>query len=415
MRYLAAMLPDAIILQNYRSFVEPVELELRPVTMLFGINNSGKSALLRALPLIADSVAPDVRGALDMNSHTIQRATFSQLRWHRPGPDDEQDLIVGVRWGDSTARYFITQDFKRIVVRRLQLDGDEWVWFPRREEARSPALTYTSSAGETQIEFRGLVPHQSKIPALESLHERLVEGMRGTVLWLRAVRAKPERTLTVANLQTWQMVEDGADVAEVLAGNPDILAEVSAWYEANIARRLSIEPVSTSDPNKVRLALRPTGAAALDIDLLDSGEGIIQVLPVLTALSMASRWKEGGPRVLVIEEPESHLNPRLQRALAERIAAVAAQPDPPRLFLETHSLHLLAAIQLLVVDPDSLLKTDSVRIYWVHQDETGRSLAEAITLDEQARFQGPWPHDVFTDLQQMARDLLNARRARHEG
>ena len=51
---------------------------------------------------------------------------------------------------------FITQELKRIVVRRLQLDEDEWVWLPRREEERSPTLTYTSSVGETPIEFRGL-------------------------------------------------------------------------------------------------------------------------------------------------------------------------------------------------------------------------------------------------------------------
>ena len=127
---------------------------------------------------------------------------------------------------------------------------------------------------------------------------------------------------------------------------------------------------------------------------------------------MQSGGTRGGPRILALEEPESHLNPKLQRALAERIASIAALPDPPHLLLETHSPHLLTAIQLLVAARSNPLPASRVLMYWTWQDERGESFADEITLDRDARFDGPWPTDAFTDLNELTRQLLNARRGR---
>lgn len=46
---------SSFTVMNYRSFIRPTTIELKPLTLIFGHNNSGKSALLRALPLLAES------------------------------------------------------------------------------------------------------------------------------------------------------------------------------------------------------------------------------------------------------------------------------------------------------------------------------------------------------------------------
>jgi predicted ATPase len=88
------MFPEAITLRNYRSFASPVRLELRPITLLFGINNSGKSALLRALPILADSVDPAASGPLDVESPAARGSGFQDLRWKGVEPDEDPDLSV---------------------------------------------------------------------------------------------------------------------------------------------------------------------------------------------------------------------------------------------------------------------------------------------------------------------------------
>ena len=52
----------AIRLKNFMAFEDTDWLELRPITLLFGRNSSGKSAVIRALRLLKQSLdAPDGR------------------------------------------------------------------------------------------------------------------------------------------------------------------------------------------------------------------------------------------------------------------------------------------------------------------------------------------------------------------
>ena len=45
--------------ENYRAFVDRAEFALRPLTLLFGYNSAGKSALARLLPIIGASSSPE--------------------------------------------------------------------------------------------------------------------------------------------------------------------------------------------------------------------------------------------------------------------------------------------------------------------------------------------------------------------
>lgn len=66
-------------LENYRGFADRVEIELRPLTLFFGYNSAGKSALVRALPLLCDSVRSDIISPFNLDSETVRDATFDDL------------------------------------------------------------------------------------------------------------------------------------------------------------------------------------------------------------------------------------------------------------------------------------------------------------------------------------------------
>jgi predicted ATPase len=150
----------------------------------------------------------------------------------------------------------------------------------------------------------------------------------------------------------------------------------------------------------------------LDVDFSDTGEGMIQALPVLAALALARRRAEGGPQILAVEEPESQLHPRLQRALVEEICALARKKSPPRIVLETHSEHVLLGVQREIVTGG--LSPEDVVVYWVRQLDTGESVAERVTYDQLARAQGAWPPGVFSDVTEVSREIIQARWERNE-
>lgn len=418
------MLPTAITLQNYRCFASLTELELRPITLLYGVNNAGKSALLRALPLLDASTAPDSTGPLDLECPAARGSSFKDLLWKGIGEDEEQGLGVGLRWQNGEPvcgveyRLDWFSDWRRVMIRRLRiLDSDEkpaWEaqWVPRPEEQGDSAHTYEisspgqeSSRSTIRVRFRGLVP--DKFPPeserhLGLLQERLTK-LREQTQWLAGARRPPERPSRVPSAPRRRLKSDGSDAAAALFSDPQLLQNVSPWYEEHLDRALHVEEVP---PNDFRLMLRNIRRPALDIDLSDTGEGTIQILPVLTALALSQREK--GARILAIEEPESHLHPSLQQALASHLGRLVAGNRSIRVVLETHSEHLLLGVQLEVVQ--ERLRPEDVLIYWVHQLDNGESLAEPVTFDSDARLQGAWPPEMFSEDTEVAREIIRTRR-----
>lgn len=420
------MFPTAITLKNYRSFATPTRLELRPVTLLFGENNVGKSALLRILPILGDSTGPAASGPLELESPAARGSSFQELLWKGIQDDEERDLLLSLTWGGSpkaeTVDFALTwfDDWRRLVIRRFSIrDGEDNLrltaeWRPSPQERSATELTYEiraseASAPSSKLGFQGLVPRSWPThldPILKPAAKRLAT-MHNQAQWLMATRQLPDRIQPFPTAPRWRMKSDGSDTPQVLSGSQELLGEVSTWYEKHLRRKLHIQEVP---PNRFRLMLQNLDKAALDTDLADNGEGTIQVLPVLTALALTHRQLQGGPGLLAIEEPESHLHPTLQRALAERICDVAAGNPSTRIVLETHSEQLLLGLQLQIVQ--GRLRPEDVLVYWVRQIEGGQSIADAVTFDDKARFQGAWPPGVFSSDTDLAREILTARRER---
>jgi predicted ATPase len=286
-------------------------------------------------------------------------------------------------------------------------------WRFRAEEQGAAALTYALDAAGARSEgpvlFRGLVPESKVIPATISLilGEALL-SLRRSVQWLSS-RQLAARSFPRPTAPAWAMRPDGSDMGAILASHPEVLKEVSAWCAAHLQRSVEISEVP--ELGHFRVTLRHTSKAALDVDLLDAGEGVVKVMPVLTALALSRQPAPQAPRILAIEEPESHLHPTLQRALAEHIAsAVSGHEQPPCVVLETHSQHILLGVQIQVAK--GRLHPDQVQVYWVRQDENGRSMAEPVRLSEEGRLLGNWSSAVYTEINDMAGELIQARQER---
>lgn len=146
------------------------------------------------------------------------------------------------------------------------------------------------------------------------------------------------------------------------------------------------------DATRIELlvGLLPTSPDEKDlVNITDVGSGVSQVLPILVALLIA---EEG--QLVYLEEPEAHLHPRAQTALAEVIADAAKRGV--RVVLETHSSLLLLGVQTLVAE--GKLAPELVKLHWFERDpESGITKITSADLDERGAF-GEWPED-FADVE----------------
>ncbi len=409
-----------IAVTNYRSFVDRTTLELRPLTLVFGQNNSGKSALLRLLPWLADSVAEISRGPLDLESQAVRGAPFAEILT-RPPLSSRRELELELTWGEggSALGYDVRvrsfPDLRRDLVVELEVRrGERAVLHAGLDlnfEPGSSQLRYevTGDGPAMLLRFAGLVPRAANghvLPAaLAEVIPRL-EDLRESVQWLGSVRSLPEREVDFWGEAPSLISPEGRGTLELLVADHlrerELLPAVSSWFEEHLDLRLEVEP----RVNRFAVTLSPSANHPLRVNLLDTGEGITQVLPVLVAIERA-KLELTSRRLLVLEQPELHLHPAAQQALGDYLCRAAGALEPGALVIETHSENLLLSVQLAVVE--GRLSRDAVAIYWVRKLQDGRSVVELLPLDELAHPEG-WPPEVFRERLEQSRRLVLARR-----
>lgn len=384
------MLPKIQTLEfaRYRGFRDIQRPKLERLNVVYGENNAGKSAFVRVPALLSASRTPG-RAGLELGE-AVRHAGFREVRWRGPLPDEvDPDLVLGLglsdgsewrwtlRWLDSSATS---------AIQRIELCvGDNRADF---EESRT-------------LSFDGLIPRPGASPLIDSHRDNLTSALDG-VTWLEAKREAPTREGTTLDAQG-AFASTGNGAAARVAADGALRAAVSAWFTKHVGCRVGLESLGS---DRQRLVLEPPGAS-FTVPFPDAGEGVQQVFPVVSALENLRR--HGG--LLCVEEPESHLHPRLERALADLIVDVLRTQPAASVLLETHSeVFLLSA---LAAATEGL--KDCVRLMWVEMLEDGAATIEHVALDVEGRPVNPRLEQAFETMGVMRRELIRARKVRRGG
>jgi len=140
------------------------------------------------------------------------------------------------------------------------------------------------------------------------------------------------------------------------------------------------------------------------VDLTSVGVGASQVLPVLVQSLIAP------PRsILIFEQPELHLHPRLQGILADFLLGIAKTGK--QLLVETHSEHIINRIRLRIAEAENSDIQSRVRVYFAER-HGGESHFRPISINDYGTFED-WPEGFFDETvlesEQILRSSLRKR------
>lgn len=160
--------------------------------------------------------------------------------------------------------------------------------------------------------------------------------------------------------------------------------------------------MSTIDKGKIGHELKiVTDVPDLQQDLTHVGVGVSQVLPILVMSFLA---KEGD--VIILEQPELHLHPKIQTRLAEFFVTMNALGK--QCLIETHSEYLINRLRYLVAINKSKENkvADDTMIYFVEKED-GHSKYRPVTINKYGVIED-WPEGFFDESEKIAAQILRA-------
>jgi hypothetical protein len=188
----------------------------------------------------------------------------------------------------------------------------------------------------------------------------------------------------------------------------------------NVGDSVNVTPV---EGMAFKITINVTGRKGSPINLADLGFGAGQILTILLQIAsvierQAERAAAGKSRnlaaVLLIEEPEANLHPRLQSLLAVLFEEVARH-YAIRLIVETHSEYLIRKLQLLVAQ--GVINEDhqnEVVLYYMDQalNESGLPAAAArrILIQPDGKLSDTFGNGFFDEADENAMELYRLQK-----
>ena len=383
-------------IENYRAFAREQTIEIRPLTLFFGWNSGGKSALIRFLPLLIESIKAD-GPAFWLAGEVARDATWPELVCKAT---KRTNLKFELQWPgspDFTAKWEVDGDLAGTwqEVRNVSLAGEDKIVTYGLEE--TAPFGWAGYPAEKNIEEN--VADSELLKTLKDSLRALVENVQ----WIGGLRVRPPRLANYGGGNSPMLKSDGSNAvshliaAQLRSVSDPVLEAVGEFFSALGETLVLDNPMDGA----WRIMLTPNDAPDVKVNLCDTGEGYAQVLPVLVALARA---RFGGPRLVCIEQPELHLHTRAQAELAKILVATAKSSTSPAILLETHSEVLLTSIQLAIARGDIL--PEKVRVYWVESHADGTSDVFPVDFDSNGLPTNTALVGAFREAVELGRQLM---------
>ena len=353
---------------------ERLRLPLAPLTLLTGVNASGKSSVLQALVLL----------------HQTMREHEWTTRLALNG--------AGVRLG--TMPDVVDEVFGRRSFEIALLDDEAtcgWTFEGDRRDM-SMAVQRVSVSGRTveaPQSLRYLLPPEAASTAPVASLARRLQGLT----YVTAERVAPQEAYTLEDPHVVNVVGSrGEHAVSVLHwGRDEPVSADLALPDAPASRFRQVEqrmrtlfPGCTLDlqqalrANAVTLGLRTSDDTGFHLPA-HTGFGLTQCLPIVIAALSASPGD-----ILLVENPEIHLHPAGQALMGQFMADVARAGM--QVLVETHSDHVLNGIRRSV--KAGHLAADRVVIHFFRPRSEDRPQVVSPAMDDSGNIDS-WPEGFF--------------------
>lgn len=352
-----------ISFKNFKVFQSRQTLEIRPITILIGKNNSGKSAVAKLPTMIAGSLMGHFSAPISLENEGVRIGlSYADLFYNR-GIFGAGDIELDIINDKESLEIFISGD--------------------RNENIRISRCIFNGKEIDTKKNrFNGFVSKEN-VPQSLTLNYDYIDSFRKF----------PEPQFSDIYKEYDKIGITGENAYKLLAQyhrdtNP-LFEDIKKWFRDNFEGwEIGVKDiVSTISSYEIVLST----AKLKPINIVNTGSGIRQSLPLIVRSFMPVTAET----LIIIEEPETHLHPAAHGNLAQRFAESYLEDNNRHYLIETHSQNFVLRMRRLIAE--GKLKPEDLAIYYVDFDETANeSTLHLIEVDDLGRVSF-WPEGVFNE------------------
>jgi predicted ATPase len=364
----------SLILKNFKSF-ENQKIEFGKLTLLAGVNSSGKSSLLQALLLLRQSYQDKLleKNQLELNGSIISIGTAYDALFR----DASEDIIA----------------FEIYCNNQIQS-----AWSFKYEDPDANVLESLDNSAVNQQIYTDLSLFNEKfsyISADRTGPKTFFPMSDYDVKQNRQLGAQSQYTAHFLSVFERETIPNH-DLSHPAAKSLELKDQVEAWMN-EICPGIRIQTVLSPD---IRITKLQFSEGTSDPYLpTNVGFGITYTLPIIVA-ALFSKLEA----LVFIENPEAHLHPRGQSKIGELIAAAAG--CGVQIVVETHSDHVLNGMRKAV--QSKKINAEDFRIHFLckkAKDLTSITEVSSISINGSGKL-NKWPDGFFDQIEKDSLELL---------
>ncbi len=394
--------------QNFKSWKDTGKRQIAPLTGFFGANSSGKTSLLQTLLMLKQTVErpSDWNGVIDFgdDNSLVNLGSFDDLI-HQHKRDIPLEISLSWKFSEKLS---IT-DIEEVDTLSFELRVFD-------NENSVPGVSFNYKIGEKNlaVDWDGQDVRLISVPVELNYHDESLfrcygvrsahyhnqeifssiqtrfENLFRYIRYLGPLREYPRRNYAWQGKHSQGVGQHGEDMVTALFSGRiqlrDTEEQIPMWLQRlDLIDSYRLNPVRNTERDYEFLVRKYKDGP--EIRLTDVGFGVSQVLPVLV---LCYYVPEGS--ILILEQPEAHLHPKVQSELADLLVEVVKERQL-QIILESHSEHLL--IRLMRRIAEEQISANDTAFYFCEMKE-GVSEIERLNVDDYGNITN-WPQNFFGD------------------
>ncbi len=232
--------------------------------------------------------------------------------------------------------------------------------------------------------------------------QNYLRNILNKIEYINPLLTKPSRVYLARDQNRSLIINDIEDVVDYLSRNTQESNMVLQDLNIILSNFGITEGLEIIQDNRMLVKELRVKIKDLVSNIYDVGYGVALQIPMILKVLLAERMTSRHSTVMLIEQPEVHLHPRLHAALIEIFLSLG---NSSTYFIETHSEHIVRKLQVMVKQQSYDLKPEDISIHYLT-----RTTEKTTVTNHRIQFDGMlkpnFPSGFFDASYNLAKELL---------